>query len=105
MHGTSLIPVRLELEGNKASPQTPTEPHLPKSNREWVVVCVKEVGKANRSHSTPHSYLPPNKDRTRAFPITGGWSRCLAALRQPGFQRLWPFSLETSSGTFLPKLT
>lgn len=38
--------------------------------REWVVVCVKGAGKANHSHSTPHSYLPPNKDRTRAFPIT-----------------------------------
>lgn len=38
--------------------------------REWVVVCVKGAGKANHSHSTPHGYLPPNKDRTRAFPIT-----------------------------------
>lgn len=62
----------LGLERNEAGQQTPTEPHLPKVDREWVVVRVKGAGKANHSHSTPHGYLPPNTDRTRAFPITGG---------------------------------
>lgn len=61
------------------------EPHLPKLYREWVVVCVKGAGKANHSHSTPHSYLPPNKDRTRAFPITCWWIAvpCCTETRKP----------------------
>lgn len=82
-----------ELKGNEESQQTATEPHLPKLSRKWVVVFVKGVGKANHSHSTPHSYLPPNKDRTRAFPITSGWSRCLAALRRE------PRDSQASSGS------
>lgn len=61
------------------------EPHLPKLYREWVVVCVKGAGKANHSHSTPHGYLPPNQDRTRAFPITCWWIAvpCCTETRKP----------------------
>lgn len=53
--------------------------------REWVVVCVKGAGKANHSHSAPHGYLPPNKDRTRAFPITCCWISlpCCTGTRRP----------------------
>lgn len=70
MHFISSIPVKifdLKDKGNEVTC------HLSKSfsdfhyQEDWIFVKGTEN---HHSHTTSHSYLPPNKDRTKALPIT-----------------------------------